>query len=211
MGSVLEGLSAIARPAAAAALLALAACSAAGPDDPNRPTANPGPGTKLLLGNANPEPLTQPVDDTIKRACPPVEVLEGAAAHQVFDGTGTTDPFALRYQASIAQTARECSNLGAEAGIRVGLVIRVVLGPKGAPGTVRVPLRIAVVDELSKPVYSEVKLVDVTIPAGQSSVDVSRTDDSIVVPIPANRFAGWRILVGYDPKPPAEAKTTRRR
>lgn len=211
MGFVLEGLRALKRPAMLLAAASLAACSAAGPDDPNRPTANPGPGTKLLLGNANPAPLTPPVDDSIKRACPPVEVLEGAAAHQVFDGTGSTDPFALRYQASIAQTARECSNLGVEAGIRVGLVLRVVLGPKGAPGTVRLPLRIAVVDELSKPIYSEVRMIDVTVPAGQSTVDVSRVDDQIVVPIPANRFAGWRILVGYDPKPPAEARTSRRR
>lgn len=212
MGRVLACLAALPRPAVLTAALALAACSSVSPDDPNRPTANPGPGTKLLLGDANPKPLTAPVDDTIKRACPPVEVLEGAGAHQVFDGSGSTDPFALRYQASIAQTARECSNLGVEAGIRVGIVGRLIIGPKGAPGAFRVPLRIAVVDELAKPVYSEVKQVDVTVPSGQSTAAFNVIEDSIVVPIPANRFAGWRILVGYDPKPAAvETKTSRRR
>lgn len=194
-----------------AACLALAACGTVNPDDPNRAAANPDAGTKLLLGTTNPTPLQTPVDDSLKRACPPVEILDGAAAHRVFDTAGSTDPFALRYQASIADTARECSSLGVEAAIRVGVAGRVILGPKGAPGTYRVPLRIAVVDEASKPVYSQLHLIDVTIPAGESKADFTKIEDSISVPVPANRFAGWRILVGYDAQSPQAAKTTRRR
>lgn len=212
MYRVLARLAALKRCGVLAGALALGACSAVSPDDPNRATANPGVGTKLLLGTANPQPLSPPVDDTVKRSCPPIEVLDGAAAHQVFDGAGSTDPFALRYQASIAKTARECSNLGVEAGIRVGVLVRVVVGPKGGAGAIRAPLRVAVVDETGKPVYSEVRFVDVAIPAGQASVDVSHIEDQIVVPIPPNMFQGWRILIGFDAKAtePA-AKTARRR
>ncbi|RXF69906.1 hypothetical protein [Hansschlegelia zhihuaiae] len=190
--------------------IALAACGTVNPDDPNRPTANPGLGTKLLLGNANPPPLTPPVDQAIKRDCPPIEILEGAASHRVFDGEAT-DPFSVRWQASIAETARECSNLGVEAGIRVGVVGRVILGPKGAPGTFSVPLRIAVVDEQNKPVYSQVHLIAVSVPSGDTKADFTKIDDQIVVPTPTNRFRGWRILVGYDPQPTAEPKSARRR
>lgn len=212
MYRVLARLTARKRWGVLAATLALGACSSVSPDDPNRPAENPGAGTKLLLGTANPQPLTPPVDDTVKRACPPVEVLDGAAAHQVFDGTGSTDPFTLRYQASIAKTARECSNLGVEAGIRVGVLVRVVVGPKGAAGgSLRAPLRVAVVDEGGKPVYSEVKFVEVAVPAGQSSVDVNHIEDQIVVPIPANMFQGWRILVGFDAKAAEPAPRTARR
>lgn len=195
-----------------ASSLALAACSTVGPDDPNRATAKTDNiGSKLLLGTANPTPLQTPVDDTIKRDCPPIEILDGAAAHRVFDGSGSIDPFALRYQASIADTARECSNLGVEAGIRVGVQGRVILGPKGAPGVYRVPLRIAVVDETSKPVYSQLHLIDVTVPAGATQADFTRIDEGISVPIPASRFRGWRILVGYDAQASAPAATRRRR
>jgi hypothetical protein len=193
----------------AAFCLGLAACGTVDPDDPNRPTANPGPATKLLLGTADPAPLTPPVDAAIKRDCPPVEILDGAASHRVFE-PGSSDPFSVRYQASIAETARECSNLGVEAGVRVGVVGRVILGPKGAPGTFRVPLRIAVLDEAGKPVYSQVNLIDVTVPPGESKADFTKIEDGIAVPIPANRFRGWRILVGYDPQP-AEARTARGR
>lgn len=192
--------------------LALAACGTVNPDDPNRPAANPDSlGTKLLLGTANPTPLQTPVDEALKRACPPVEILDGAAAHRVFDAPGSTDPFSLRYQASISDTARECSSLGVEAAIRVGVQGRVIVGPKGAPGTFRVPLRIAVVDEASKPVYSQLHLIDVTVPPGASQADFTKIEDAISVPIPANRFAGWRILVGYDAQAPQPARTTRRR
>lgn len=191
--------------------LALAACGTVDPNDPNRPAANPDRlSTKLLLGTANPAPLTPPVDDSIKRACPPVEVLDGAASHRVYEGEGT-DAFSLRYQAGIAETARECSSLGVEAGIKVGIVGRVILGPKGAPGSYRVPLRVAVVDEMSRPVYSQSHLIDVTVPPGQSKADFTRIEEGIVVPIPANRFRGWRILVGYDPKPAEEPRTAARR
>ena len=195
------------RTATLAGALALAACGTVDPNDPNRPAANPDRlSTKLLLGTANPAPLTPPVDDSIKRACPPVEVLNGAASHRVYDGEGT-DAFSLRYQAGIAETARECSSLGVEAGIKVGIVGRVILGPKGAPGTYRVPMRVAVVDDMDRPVYSQSHLIEVAVPAGQNKADFTHIEEGVVVPIPANRFRGWRILVGYDPQPAAEPKT----
>ena len=196
---------------AVALCLSLAACGTVDPNDPNRATANPGAGTKLLLGNANPGPLTAPVDNSLNRDCPPIEVLEGTSSYRVYDGQ-QNDPFSLRWQATLAETARECSSLGAEAVVKVGVVGRVIIGPKGSGGVVRAPLRIAVVDESEKPLYSQVHMVDVSVPAGQSSATFTRVEENIVVPIPANRFRGWRILVGYDPKgAPAEPKTARRR
>ncbi|WP_020181092.1 hypothetical protein [Methylopila sp. M107] len=190
--------------------LALGACGTVDPNDPNRPTANPGVGTKLLLGNANPGPLTAPVDTALKNDCPPIEVLDGTSSYRVYDGQ-ENDPFSLRWQASLAETARECSSLGAEAAVKVGVVGRIIVGPKGAPGTVRAPLRIAVLDEANKPVYSQVHQIEVAIPPGQGAANFTRIEENIVVPIPTNRFRGWRILVGYDPKGAPAPKTARRR
>jgi hypothetical protein len=189
---------------------ALGACSTVGGDPGGaKPAGETSLATKLLLGDANPQPLTDPVDYELKRTCPPIEILEGTAAYQVFDVTGSTDPFALRYQASLADTARECMKLGVEAGIRVGVVGRVIVGPKGAPGTVTVPLRIAVLDEANRPLFSQVRSVQVTIPPGEGKKDFFHLEDNIVVPIPENQFRGWRIIVGYDPK--GEPAPTRRR
>lgn len=201
-----------ARIALPALAFALAACGTVNPDDPNRPTANTkGLGAQLLLGNTNPTPMTPPEDLALKRACPPVEVLEGAAAFRVTDPPNVSDPFAVRYQASLAESARECSSLGVEAAIRVGIVGRVIIGPKGAPGSFRVPLRIAVLDETSKPVFSQVRLVEVAVPAGETKADFTHIEDGISVPVPANRFKDWRIVIGYDTVAPPEPRSARRR
>lgn len=193
-----------------AAASLLAACGTVGADQAAGGSGD-STATKVLLGNANPPPITAPQDLSLNRQCPPVEILQGAAAYPVYETAGVTDPFSLRYQATIADTARECSALGVEAAIRVGLVGRVILGPKGAPGAFRVPLRIAVLDEAGTPVYSENHFVDVTVPAGQAQADFSRIEEGIVVPIPQNRFRGWRIVVGYDPAGAPASKPARRR
>jgi hypothetical protein len=189
----------IAAFAALAALLSISGCSTFGGADADAGAPRDSFATRLL-GSSGPAPAaTAPEDMELKRQCPRVDVLEGASSYPVYDQPGSTDPFSLRYQARLADTARECSNLGIEAGIRVGVVGRLILGPKGTPGTFRVPLRIAVVDETDKPIYSESRLVEVTVPAGQGTADFTHVEDNIVVPIPTNRFRGWRILVGYDP------------
>ncbi len=53
----------------------------------------------------------------------------------------------MRYQGSIIRTARECHvNVGIMT-MKVGIEGRVITGPAGGPGTVDVPLRVAVVQE----------------------------------------------------------------
>lgn len=200
----------------AIAALALASCSTVGGDGAETQAGQRQDSfaTKLLLGTANPSPIQPKVDDSLKSQCPPVDVLAGTASFTAYDTPGATDPFSIRYQANITDTARECSSLGVEAAIRVGVTGRVIVGPKGGPGTVRLPLRIAVVDEKGAPLYSQVRTIDVVIPAGQTQADFPHLEEGIVVPIPENRFRGWKILVGYDPagaSAPARTRTSRSR
>ena len=51
----------------------------------------------------------------------------------------------LRFQATITKTARECTINGGEITARIGIQGRVIAGPAGAPASVQVPLRVAVV------------------------------------------------------------------
>ncbi len=51
----------------------------------------------------------------------------------------------LRFQATITKTARECSVNGGQITARIGIQGRVIAGPAGAPTTVQVPMRVAVV------------------------------------------------------------------
>lgn len=173
-------------------LAALAGCSSIGGDQAD--TAAQAPTAAAAAGQ---EPG---FESLIKRNCPQIEILQGAESYRVYGTPNSNDPFDIRYQANIADTARECSLLGVEAAIRIGVTGRLIVGPKGAPGSVRLPLRIAVLDDKGTPVYSRIHPITVAIPAGQQHADFPHIEDGVVVPIPANRFIGWKIVIGYDPK-----------
>ena len=51
----------------------------------------------------------------------------------------------LRFQATITKMARECSVNGGVITARIGIQGRVIAGPAGAPSSVQVPIRVAVV------------------------------------------------------------------
>lgn len=142
--------------------------------------------------------------------CPGATIRQGAAAWAQTAGQGPTN---IRYQASIVQIARECAILGTTMTIKVGVEGRVLVGPKGGPGNVTVPLRIALVQEgpQPRPIISKFYAVQVTIPQGASQVPFTQVDDDLTFPLPADKnLEKYVIYVGFDPQgavpPPAKAK-----
>ena len=95
--------------------------------------------------------------------CPGVKVRSGASTLMIGDSSKTAQPgvLSLRYQGTIIRTARECNVTAGVVTMKVGVEGRIITGPSGGPGTVDVPLRIAVVQEgvnpkpvVSKPTYT---------------------------------------------------------
>lgn len=142
--------------------------------------------------------------------CPDVTVRNGAAVWQVGDAAG------LRYQGNVGELARECAIAGQNMTVKVGIEGRVLLGEKGTPGTVKVPIRIAVVDEgpTPKTITTKFFTVPVVIPAGQQQSSFTVVEDQISFPLlKPDEMGRYVIYVGYDPKgeeKPA-ARTTPRR
>src|SRR5438094_2796437 len=102
----------------------------------------------LFGGKSDEEPATTAPavpEDTGDLTCPPVTVRAGASTYAV--GAPGKQPVGndLRFQATISKMARECSINGGEITARIGIQGRVIAGPAGAPSTVQVPLRVAVV------------------------------------------------------------------
>jgi hypothetical protein len=158
-----------------------------------------------MYGSSSPAPADtagQPVQTaratTLRpESCPQVEIQMGTTAYRVFEKGLEDQPLGLRYQASVAETARECSALGAETAMRIGVVGKLLMGPKGAPGKVNVPLRIAVVDERNQPIYSKAYSIPVEIAAGQTQVAFTHVEEGVLVPAGPG---GFRVLVGFDEK-----------
>lgn len=141
--------------------------------------------------------------------CPAASIRQGASAWAQSDGQGPTN---VRYQASIVQIARECALLGDTMTVKVGVEGRLVVGPKGSPGTVMIPIRIALVQEgpQPRPVVSKFYAVQVSVPPGATQVPFTQVEDDLTFPLPADRnLEKYVVYVGFDPQgapPPAKAK-----
>ena len=153
-----------------------------------------------LFSSPQPQAPAPAGPDQVTIVCPKVEVQPGTAAYKLTEGN-PSDPFSVRYQASLGELVRECVNLGAEVSLRVGISGRVMVGPKGKSGTtLTVPLRIVVLDENDKPVFSRLVPLKVSIAANETGVNFTHVEGTNSMPIPANNLRGWKIRVGFDTK-----------
>ena len=151
--------------------------------------------------------------------CPDVQVRTGAATLMIGSKPGEGVPAALdlRYQGSIIRTARECHVNAGIMTMKVGVEGRVITGPAGGPGTVDVPLRIAVVQEGINPkvVVSKFGREIVTVNNSVDRVIFTHVESDVAFPLPQplGLINAYVVYVGFDPvsaqpekKPPAKRK-----
>src|SRR4051812_861116 len=104
---------------------------------------------KSFFGGKSDEPAAAPTivspEPENDLSCPPVTIRAGASTYAVAAPGKQPVGNDLRFQATITKTARECSINGGEITARIGIQGRVIAGPAGAPPSVQVPLRVAVV------------------------------------------------------------------
>lgn len=130
--------------------------------------------------------------------CPPAEINPGTGSYRIYEAGKAGDVMAVRYQAEIDTMARECSGLGAEMAMKVGIKGRVIVGAKGGPGQVTVPLRIAVADGRNQPVYSQLRQVTVVIQPGATDAGFTHVEDGVLVPVDDSKLRNWHVYAGFD-------------
>jgi hypothetical protein len=137
--------------------------------------------------------------------CPEVAVRIGASTLLIGSkpGQGEPNPLDVRYQGSIIRTARECHVNAGIVTMKVGIEGRIITGPAGTPGTVDVPLRIAVVQEGTNPKTVASKFARETVTVANAVDRVTFThidpDVSFPVPQPASVINSYVVYVGFDP------------
>lgn len=108
----------------------------------------------------------------------------------------------LAYQATITRTARSCDLTNGQVSVKIGIQGRVIVGPAGAPDTVEVPIRVAVVQEgvNPKPIATKVFTTAVSM-GGQTSVEYSLVGEDFSYPAP-NAVANdsYVFYIGFDPQ-----------
>jgi hypothetical protein len=171
-----------------------------------------------LFGRSSPPPAgSNPSNPAEELDCPGVSVRHGASTLSISQPGVEATPMTTRYQVSIGQTARECAALGGVITMKVGVEGRVLLGPVGGPGTIDIPLRMAVVQEgtVPKTILSKFYKFAVAIPPGQTNVPFMHVEQDLTFPMPRGAdLDAYVVYVGFDPqgltaKPERPAKKTK--
>ena len=137
--------------------------------------------------------------------CPGISVRTGAATLMIGSKPGE-EPSALdlRYQVTIVRTARECQVNSGIMTMKVGVEGRVITGPAGGPGTVNVPIRLAVVQEGVNPktIMSRFASVEVVVAGSVDRVPFVHVDPEISFPLPQpmSNIDAYVVYVGFIPR-----------
>jgi hypothetical protein len=163
-----------------------------------------------------PQPTAAPAPEERELTCPPVNIRAGASTYAVGMPGKTASGNDLRYQATITRTARDCTLNGGVISARIGIEGRVIAGPAGAPPTVDVPLRVAVVQGGIQEKTIATKVYRTTVSMTESSsVPFSLVAEDLIYPAPVGAAGDSYIFyIGFDPqaaKPEAKARAPKKK
>ncbi|HET7412019.1 MAG TPA: hypothetical protein VFJ18_05085 [Pararhizobium sp.] len=136
----------------------------------------------------------------VRGTCPKVQLRDGTAYYRTYTkgGAKDKDPSKVVMQASLDNTTRECRLSGNEISMTVAAAGRVLAGPQGGPGSVTMPIRVAVVDSDGKVLYSELTKYKTELPKGTATTQFLFKKD---VTIPADKATSAHVFVGFDEGP----------
>jgi hypothetical protein len=213
----------VARVAALIVILAACGCSSLDTIGSTSPPDSSGGGTSFTQrvrnlfssGSSSGQErvaATAPAGPDPNIECPSVTVRSGAATLTV--NTPGADPSAtnVRFQASVAQTARECAVSAGNLTMKVGIQGRLILGPAGGPGKYEVPMRLALVREGVEPrtIWTKLYRVPVMVSPGETNVAFVQVEEGMSFPVPSRQdLEAYVVYVGFDPSamtPPERPK-----
>jgi hypothetical protein len=165
---------------------------------------------------ANAPPPSSETQNETDLTCPPVSIRAGASTYAVAAAGKQPIGNDLRFQATITRTARECSINGGEITARIGIQGRVIAGPAGAPSSVQVPLRVAVVQGGVTEKTIATKAYQTTVNMTEAgSEPFTLVADDLVYPAPSAAVAdNYIFYIGFDPqalKPEPKPRVTKKK
>lgn len=163
-----------------------------------------------MFGGGAPSPATQqlqtaevtpaeiaaqvPVLPAIATECPPIKVRPGAEALYYYGNGQLGNPKDLQYQAVIDKQSRNCVVSNGLISVKMGVVGRFMLGPKGNQQSVDLPVRFAV-ERNAAPLFSEKYQIPVAL-AGAQATDFVKVVENVQIPYVAGDDI--TIWVGFD-------------
>lgn len=169
----------------------------------NKTDANPRSVTQESLLQAAKSDTDINTASTLGLGCPAF-IISPSDRHQTqYEGGRIGDGLAIIHQGEITRTARECDIEPGKITIKYGFSGRVLLGPRGTPGVVKLPFVVYLLDATQKRVENQAVVLDVAI-APDSPIAYFSTVRAISFVVPEGaRPSDYRLVVAFD-KPPAD-------
>src|SRR5450759_3258672 len=161
---------------------------------------------KSLFGGKTDQPAVRdpaaPPEAEDDLDCPPVSIRAGASTYSVAAPGKQAVGNDLRFQATITRTARQCTKFGGDITAKVGIQGRVIAGPAGAPSTVEIPLRVAVVQGGVQEKTIATKVYRTTVTMDETgNVPFSMVAEELTYPVPPGAVGDSYIFyIGFDPQ-----------
>ena len=171
-------------------------------------------GSKSQEASTASAPSTQATENS-DLTCPSVAIRFGASTLSVGLQGKPASGSDLRYQGTITRTARDCNLQGGQITARIGIMGRIIAGPAGAPPTVDVPMRVAVVQEGAPEKVIVTKAFRTTVTMEGENTEFSLVAEDVTYPTPTEAANDKYIFyVGFDPaalKPEPAARGKKKR
>ena len=189
----------------------LSACQTSGPDGVLSGILPKKKEPQQVAGNVR-EPGTNPnaksklinVHNKLTDYCPAVRIRAGTESIRFYKGKDRSKGDNVRYQATLTKVARECTYVGQDLEITVGALGRVITGPAGGAGNVKLPIRVAV-QQGGCSRHFELHQTEATVAQGTAYSKFEFVDEKIVIPAPTS--TNVRIYLGFDETPKAQSST----
>lgn len=152
-----------------------------------------------VSADAPPPPQEKVLESELRAYCPPIVLREGTAHFRTYAKGGQDDPAKLIYQASISDVTRSCTRSADTMTINAAAAGRVIIGPAGSPGTITMPIRVAVVKGDSV-LYSQLHKYQIQVGSEGGATQFVFNDPNVVIPMPEP--GSTQVFIGYDEGPP---------
>lgn len=120
----------------------------------------------------------------------------------IYEAGRVGDGLAVQHRGEITQTARECQIQGTRVTVKYGFSGRVLLGPKGRPGTISLPVNVFVADAKRARISNDKASVEVTVSADKP-VGYFSSVHTVTFDVPQGARAGeFEVFVGFDQTTP---------
>ncbi|AKR54497.1 hypothetical protein GCM10011321_23450 [Youhaiella tibetensis] len=156
-------------------------------------------GAQFANATANPAQIAQAAPSAlpaIATECPPIKVRPGSETLFSYAGQAG-NPANLNWQAVIEKQSRNCVVSNGLITVKMGLVGRVVMGPKSSVSSVNLPVRFAVERDGSA-IFSEKYSIPVAVTPPNQSEEFVKVVENVQIPyIGGEDLVIW---VGFDPR-----------